>query len=200
MKVIGLTGGIGSGKSTVAAFLKEFGAEIIDADKLGHETLRHGTPVWKDIVAAFGVSMIGTNGDIDRGKLAVLVFNSPEAVARLNSITHPRILTQVRQLLKDYEARGTAVVIVEAALLIETEADWRSIVNEIWVTVAPQEIKLARLKVRSNYSEEESLKRMRSQSSDKYRIQHAGKVIDTDLPLPELKKRVKELWDRITLT
>lgn len=197
MKVIGLTGGIGSGKSTVAAFLKEFGAEIIDADELAHEALRHGTPVWKDIVAAFGNSVIGVNGDIDRGKLAALVFDSPKAVARLNDITHHRILDQIKHIVQEHKIKGTAVVVIEVALLIETEADWKSIVDEVWVTIAPEHIKLARLKARSNYSEEESLKRMRSQSNDNYRMEHADTVIDTDFPLPELKRRVKKLWDGI---
>ena len=91
MKVIGLTGGIGSGKSTVSQFLAELGAVIIDADEVGHEAFKPNTEIWREVIAAFGRQILTPTGDIDRGKLGKIVFNNPESLSRLNQIMHPRI-------------------------------------------------------------------------------------------------------------
>jgi len=197
MKVIGLTGGIGSGKSTVAKFLSEMGAYILDADKIGHEAFKPGTPGWQEVFGAFGKDILKENNEIDRSKLAQLVFGKPEALANLNKIMHPRILEIVKNRLDLLKRRGVKVAVLEATLLIE--AGWRPIVDETWVTVASKRETLKRLKERDNYSEGESLIRIRSQITSKERAKTADVVINTDCSLEEVRMKIEELWhERIT--
>ena len=192
MKVIGLTGGIGSGKSTVSQFLAELGAVILDADKVGHEALKPGTEVCREVVAAFGRQILTPGGNIDRAKLGGIVFSSPEALSQLNRIMHPRMYDMVKARLEEYRRQGAGVVVLEAPLLVE--AGWTSLVDEVWVTVASEATVLRRLKRRTGLSESESLARIRSQLSLEERIKHADVVINTDCGLDELKARVGELW------
>ena len=192
MKVIGLTGGIGSGKSTVSQFLAELGAVILDADRVGHEALKSDTEVWRKVVAAFGRQILTPRGDIDRAKLGEMVFGNPESLSRLNQIMHPRIYDMVKAQLEGYRRQGVEVVVLEAPLLIE--AGWTSLVDEVWVTVAPEAIVLRRLKQGIGLSESESLARLRSQLSLEERIRHAEVVINTDCDLDELRARIGELW------
>ena len=102
MKVIGLTGGIGSGKSTVSQFLKELGAVIIDADKVGHEAFKPDTELWREVVAAFGRQILKPSGDIDRKRLGEAVFGNPELLSRLNQVMHPRMYNMVKAQLEEY--------------------------------------------------------------------------------------------------
>ena len=192
MKVIGLTGGIGSGKSTVSQFLAELGAVILDADRVGHEALKPDTEVWRKVVAAFGRQILTPRGDIDRAKLGEMVFGNPESLSRLNQIMHPRIYDMVKAQLEGYRRQGVEVVVLEAPLLVE--AGWTSLVDEVWVTVAPEAIVLRRLKQGIGLSESESLARIHSQLSSEERIRHAKVVINTDCDLDELRARIGELW------
>lgn len=192
MKVIGLTGGIGSGKSTVSQFLAELGAAIIDADKVGHEAFKPDTEVWHEVVAAFGKQIVTPDGTINREKLGMIVFGNSEARARLNQIMHPRIYDLVQAQLEEYQRQGTGVVIVEAPLLLE--AGWTSLADEVWVTVASEATVLKRLRERTELSESESLARIRSQLPAEKRVRHADVVIDTDCDLDKLKSKVTELW------
>ena len=192
MKVIGLTGGIGSGKSTVSQFLAELGAAIIDADKVGHEAFKPDTEVWHEVVTAFGKRIIAANGTINRKKLGAIVFGNAEAQARLNQIMHPRIHDMVKTQLEEYRRQGVAVAVLEAPLLVE--AGWAPLVDEVWVTVASEATVLKRLRERTGLSKKESLARIRSQLPAEERVRHADAVIDTDCALAELKAKVKELW------
>jgi dephospho-CoA kinase len=195
MKVIGLTGGIASGKSTVARFLKELGAVVIDADKIGHEVLRSDAEVWQEVVATFGEGILTPAGSISREKLGKIVFGNAEPLLKLNQITHPRIAERVKTQLEGHRKDGVGVVVVEAPLLLE--AGWASLVDEVWVTVASEAAVLRRLKDRAGLSEAESLERIRSQMSVAERIRRADVVIDTDCDLDELKARVAELWRKL---
>jgi dephospho-CoA kinase len=192
MKVIGLTGGIGSGKSTVAQFLAELGATIIDADAIGLEVFKPETEAWREVVAAFGKQIINTDGTINRKKLGTIVFANPEARARLNQIMHPRIYEMVKAQLEEYQGRGVSVVVLEAPLLVE--AGWTSLVDEVWVTTASEDIVFKRLRERTGLSEAESQARIRAQLPAEKRIREADVVIDTDCDLEGLKAKVKELW------
>ncbi len=191
MKVIGLTGGIGSGKSTVAAFLAKLGAAVIDADRVGHEILSRDSEAWQQVVATFGRQILSPDDEIDRSQLGGIVFGNPSALSKLNGIMHPPIGETVAARLKQYRQQGVDVVVIDAPLLIE--AGWASLVDRVWVTVAPEATILKRLKG-MGLSPAESGARIRSQLSGKERVKHAGTVIDTDLPLDELKARVTELW------
>ena len=192
MKVIGLTGGIGSGKSTVSRFLAELGAVIIDADKVGHEALKPDTELWREVVSAFGRQILTPGGDIDREKLGEIVFSNPDSLLRLNRIMHPRLYAVVKAQLEECRQQGIEVVVLEAPLLIE--AGWTSLVDEIWVTVASEATVLRRLQERTGLSEPESLARIRSQLSSMERVRYADVTIDTDGELDELRARVEKQW------
>lgn len=197
MKVIGLTGGIGSGKSTVSRFLAELGAAILDADKVGHEAFKPDTDVWREVVAAFGRQVVTPNGDIDRKKLGEIVFGNPKSLSRLNQLMHPRMCDMVKAQLEEYRRQGVDVVVLKAPLLIE--AGWASLVDEVWVTVASQSTVLRRLEKRSGLSEQQSLARIRSQLSSEKRVKHADVVINTECDLNELKSKVDTLWQKLAL-
>ena len=192
MKVIGLTGGIGSGKSTVSRFLAELGAVILDADKVGHEAFKPDTEIWRQVVAAFGSQILTPGGDIDREKLGEMVFGNPESLARLNQIMHPRMYEIVTAQLDDYRRQGIDVVVLEAPLLIEV--GWASSVDEVWVTAASEATVLSRLEEQKGLSRQKALARIHSQLSLEERVRHADVVIDTDCDLDELRARVAELW------
>jgi len=195
MKVIGLTGGIGSGKSTVSQFLAELGAVIVDADRVGHEAFKPDTDVWREVVAAFGRQILTPNGDVDREKLGETVFANPESLLRLNQITHPRIYEMVKAQLEEYRRQGVSVVVLEAPLLVE--AGWSSLVDEVWVTVAPEPTVLRRLKQRVGLSEQQSLARIHAQLLSEERLKHADVVINNNGSLDELRVKVKRLWQAL---
>ena len=192
MKIIGLTGGIGSGKSTVARFLAELGAVVIDADKVGHEVLESDNQARQELIASFGRQIITPEGKIDRKKLSNLVFENPESLSCLNRITHPRIYEMVKARLEHYRQQGVDVVVVEAPLLIE--AGWSSLVDEAWVTVALQATVIKRLRAGMGLSRAEAMTRIHSQLSAKEKVKHADVIINTDCSFAELKEKVSKLW------
>ncbi len=195
MKVIGLTGGIGTGKSTVAQFLAELGAVIIDADKVGHEALQPGGEVWRKVVGAFGQRIVTPEGHINRQTLGSIVFANSEARERLNRIMHPAMYQMVAAQLDQYRRQGVGVAVLEAPVLLE--AGWVPLVDEVWVTVAPEATVLKRLRKRTGLSQDESLARIHSQLRPEERAKHANVVIDTDCTLDEVKARVNGLWQRL---
>ncbi len=194
-KVIGLTGGIGSGKSTVSQFLAKLGAVILDADKVGHEAFKPNTRAWHAVVSAFGKQIISPSGEIDRKKLGEIVFSNPASLSRLNQIMHPRMYDMVKAKIEEYRRQGVDVVVLEAAILIE--ANWTSLVDEIWVTVVSEATVLERLKKQRGLEEEQTLARMRSQLSTEVQLKYADVVINNDGNLDEVKAKVKELWERL---
>lgn len=192
MKVIGLTGGIGSGKSTVSRFLAELGAVVIDADRVGHEAFKAGTGLWREVVAAFGKQVLAPGGDIDRKKLGEMVFDDPDSLARLNRIMHPRMYDTVKAQIEEYRRQGVDVVVLEVILLIE--AGWTSLVDEVWVTVAPEDAVVEHLKQQRGLNEAQIRARINSQLPVEERVKHADVVIRNDGSLAELRDRVEELW------
>ncbi|MFC2026794.1 dephospho-CoA kinase [Chloroflexota bacterium] len=194
MKVIGLTGGIGSGKSTVAGFLAGLGVVIIDADKVGHEVLEGDSEARRQVIDTFGQNIIAPDGKIDRIKLGNIVFDSPEALSRLNRIMHPRISEAVKAQLEQYRRQGVDIVVIEAPLLIE--AGWDTKVDEAWVTTAPRAAILKRLE-QLGLSRTKAMARIRSQLPDRERVKYAGVTINTDCSLDELKVKTGKLWQRL---
>tara|TARA_B100000315_G_scaffold258828_1_gene312344 strand:+ start:915 stop:1502 length:588 start_codon:yes stop_codon:yes gene_type:complete len=195
MKIIGLTGGIGSGKSTVAGFLAELGALIIDADKVGREVLKPGTKIWQQVVATFGGQILTPDGEINRKKLASLVFGSPGRLELLSRLMHPEIYKRIKAQLLEYRRQQDSVVILEAPLLVE--AGWTELVDEVWVITASETTVLERLKQQLGLSQKESLARIRSQLPARERAKHADVVLNTELGLDELRTKVKKLWQRL---
>ncbi len=195
MKVIGLTGGIGAGKSTVAGFLAELGASVIDLDKVGHEALARGGAAREAVIEAFGEGILDENGEIDRARLGEKVFNDPPGLERLIRILHPVIDAMVNERLAACRRRGAKVAVLEAAAMPEAGGDPRA--GELWVTTAPEALVLERLKARSGYSAEEAQARIRNQLPAAARLSHADVVIENTGTLAELKARVKEEWEKL---
>lgn len=193
--VIGLTGGIATGKSTVSQILAELGGVILDADKAGHEALKRGGEVWREVVASFGETVLGSEGEIDRRKLGELVFNDPQARERLNAIVHPRLKARLKEEMAALKREGARVIVLEAALLVE--AGWTGMVDEVWVTEASQDTVLRRLKERNNFTAEQALARVQSQLSREERRRWAQVSIDTDCSLARVREQVMEQWRRL---
>ncbi|MBI4233849.1 MAG: dephospho-CoA kinase [Chloroflexi bacterium] len=193
MVVIGLTGGIGTGKSEVSRLLRELGAEVIDADKLGHEVYRPHSETWREVVAAFGDGILQPSGEIDRKKLGAIVFNNPEALAKLNAIMHPRMYRMAGERIKALQAQGAKVIVLEAAILIE--AGWTPLVDEVWVTTAPEGVVIQRLQRRNNLPEEAVRARIRAQLSQEERARHAQVTVENAGDLAQLRQTVTELWE-----
>ena len=193
MFVIGLTGGIGSGKSTVSDMLRAKGAALVYADQVGHEVYQPGTHVLDEIVAAFGQQVVAGDGQIDRRKLGGIVFSDPEARRRLNAIVHPPMRRLMAQRLDELRRQGERVAVLEAAILIE--AGWIDLADEVWLTLVGPAEAARRLMARSGLSREDAEARIASQLSNQERLEHADVIIDTDCSLAEVARRVDELWD-----
>ena len=203
MLVIGLTGGIGTGKSEAARHLVSLGAELIDADVVGHEVYAPNAEAWRRVVEVFGEGILGPNGEIDRRSLGAIVFSAPDQLARLNGIMHPLMARMVQEKIDGFREQGADVVVVEAALLFE--AGWDSLVEEVWVTDAPEESVIGRLALRNGMSEEEARRRVASQMSRTERLSRADIVIDNSADVAAMRKAIDELWvtivkERIELT
>lgn len=196
MKVIGLTGGIGSGKSLVTEMLTEFGAELINADLLGHQVYLPGREAWHEIVKAFGADILASDKSIDRKKLGQIVFSDKKALEKLNSITHPRIFEEAGRAITQLKAKkeDQGVVVFEAAILIE--ANWTSLVDSIWVVVADREVVIRRLMERNNMSREQAEARINAQLSNEERAKFANIVIRNNDTLDILRQQVLSAWQR----
>lgn len=192
MIVIGLTGGIGTGKSTVSQTLAEQGAVLIDADLVGHQAYLPHQNVWQDVVDAFGRDILNENDEVDRRKLGPLVFGDPAALQKLNQIVHPWMYRTMEKMLQDERQKGTKAVVLEAAILIE--ANWTPLVDQVWVTDASEENVVQRIVSRNNFTPEQVKARIASQMPGEERKKHAQVVIDTNCSIDEVKTKVKELW------
>lgn len=193
--VIGLTGGIGSGKSTVAQFLTELGAIILDADKIGHEVYRPNTEAWNKIVATFGQQILSPTGEVDRKKLGKIVFSDPESRLLLSRIVQPELYETAKARIEEYRRQDVDMVVFEAHSL--GEGRYSSLVDEVWAIVVPEAIVLKRVKEQRGLDKEQTLARIRSQLSSEERVKHADVVINNDGDFEEVKTRVKELWARL---
>ncbi|MFC1944252.1 dephospho-CoA kinase [Chloroflexota bacterium] len=195
MIVIGLIGGIGSGKSTVARMLSSLGAVLIDADKVGHEAYLPHTETWQQVVDAFGTHILGPDETIDRAKLGGIVFKDPDALSRLNGIVHPQMHRMLGDRLEALRREGAEVVVLEAAILIE--ANWTDLVDRIWVVVAPESNVIERLGM-LGVGEKQVRARMSAQMPTEERVKHADVVIHNDGDLASLSARIEELWQGLS--
>jgi dephospho-CoA kinase len=193
MLVIGLTGGIGTGKSQVSNFLEKLGATVISADLIGHEMVRPETEGWRDVVTAFGREILTPGGEVDRKKLGAIVFSDADSLKRLNAITHPRIYSIIEERLESLDDQGREVVVVEAALLFE--AGWTPLVDEVWVVTAPEAQVIRRLQERNKLDEKSIRARFGAQMRQAERVKRADVIMDNGGTLEELEGRVRQLWD-----
>jgi len=191
-KVIGLTGPIGAGKSTVAQVLRELGAKVLDADAIVHDEQSRGTLGYSAIIQTFGTKVLGEDKEIDRKKLAAEVFGDPAKLAQLERILHPRVIARIleaRKMLKDGE-----VLVVEAIKLLESGL--RNVCDEIWVVVAPRDVMLERLAARGLPRAEAEL-RLGRQASEKEFRSAADVVLVNDAGRDRIKDRVLAEWTRL---
>lgn len=197
MLTIGLTGGIGSGKSEVADILRELGAQVIDADLVGHETYRRGEPAWDQVVEAFGSGVVGQDGEIDRGRLGRIVFGDPGSLKRLTDIVWPRIREGLeKRITRERDNGDTTVLVVEAAVLFE--AGWDRLFDEIWVVTAPEADVLERLERQRNQKPAQTRARLRAQMTNEEREQRADVTVRNDEDRAALAATVRQLWtDRV---
>jgi dephospho-CoA kinase len=193
MIVIGLTGGIGTGKSEVARILQGLGAVVINADQVGHEAYKPHSEAWQEVVKTFGEEILQPNGEIDRKRLGGLVFSDPEQLAKLNRVMHPRMAQMVAHHIEYLRGQGVQVVVVEAALLFE--AGWDVLVDEVWSTDSPIDSIIQRLRARNGLSEAEIKRRMSSQMSKEERLERSDVIIGNAGDMASLESTVQSLWD-----
>lgn len=195
MLVVGLTGGIGSGKSAVAAMLAARGAVVLDADQHAREVVAPGTPGLAAVIEAFGPGVRAADGSLDREALARLVFPDPAALARLNAIVHPLVGALSAERHAAAAAAGTRVLVHDVPLLVE--GGLAAAYDVVVVVDAPEELQLARLVGPRGLSEDDARARMARQATREQRRAVAGHVLLNDGTLAELDAAVAELWQQL---
>ena len=196
MLVVGLTGGIASGKSTVSQYLRELGAEIIDADVIAGELVYPQSSAWQEVVNHFGKEIIDENGFLKRKKLGQIIFQSPAEREVLNEILHPKIKQRIAEQIQAFrQQEEVSLIIVDAPLLIES--GMTGMVDEVWVVSIPVELQLQRLRERDKLSEAEAQKRLTSQMPLQEKIKYAQRVIDNSGTIINTKKTIDFLWKQV---
>ncbi|AEE91750.1 dephospho-CoA kinase [Tepidanaerobacter acetatoxydans] len=198
MTVVGLTGGIASGKSTVSSLLKDKGAAIIDADEIAKEIMSKGKPVWINVVNHFGEQILNDDkSDIDRKKLADIVFSDRIQLEALNSLTHPEILKEIKKQLENYKKAGRKVIVIDAALLLESGLD--ALVDEVWLVAVDEKTQIKRLIMREkDMAHAQALNRIKSQMPLKEKLKYANRVIDNNAGIEETREQIDEIWREIS--
>ena len=195
MKIIGITGGIGSGKTEVARIFNKLGAKIISGDEIGKEVVERNRFVLKKLVKIFGEGILNRNKKLNRRKLGEIAFSSIENRDKLNKIVHPYLLSNLKKQIKAHRKKGPGIVIVDAALIIEwglqKELDYLILVESSFQN------RIKRLKEYSGYSQKEAINRIKAQIKDRTRREYADYVIRNDKDLKELKRKVLFLWERL---
>jgi dephospho-CoA kinase len=196
MLIVGLTGGVASGKSVASQVLEEEGAYIIDADQIARELVQARTPTWKELIKVFGKEILQKDGSIDRKKLAAKVFSDPEQRDQLNRILHPRIKKEMGRRLKAIRQKDPeAIVVIDAPLLIET-GDHREM-DEVIVVLSTEEQQIERLKERQGVDPEEARRIIASQIATEEKLKVADFVIRNEGALEETVKRTKEVFQEL---
>jgi len=190
--VVGLTGNIGSGKSTVAGIFAELGAEVIDADKVGHNLLKR-KEVKEKIIQRFGSSILNKKGEIERRKLRRIVFQDKKKLEQLNSILHPLISSEIKKKIIFSQAR---IIMVDAAILLET--GWDSLVDKIIVVSASYKTRRKRIEENREFNQEEIEGIIKAQFSQDRKIQRADFLIKNEGSIEETKKQVEQIWKKLT--
>tara|TARA_B100001250_G_C19597144_1_gene698911 strand:+ start:84 stop:677 length:594 start_codon:yes stop_codon:yes gene_type:complete len=196
--IIGLTGGIASGKSTVAQQLGQLGAHVIDADKLGHNAYVSGSEAFDLVVSVFGGDTVGSDGEIDRKVLGSKVFGNAESLKKLTDIVWPAIKQMATQeILSVKEQRPEQVIVLEAAVLFE--AGWEDIVDEVWSTIVDREVAIERASNRDGTDRSQVEARIDAQISNEERKEKADRLIDNSGSEADLQAQVKQIWNALSL-
>jgi len=192
--VIGITGGIASGKSTISKFLEGMGAYIIDADEIGREVVQKGEKAYNEIVRYFGSDVLLNSGEINRKKLGNIVFSEPEELKVLNDITHPEIVKRISEKIDDLKKAGVKAIIIDAAILIEMGLN--KYCDKIWFIQTNKETQLSRLMERDRFDSKNAQNRIKRQHGNEKNIAFADVIINNDKPLEKIREEVKEIWDK----
>ena len=197
MNTVGLTGGIGSGKSTVSGILAGLGAVVIDADKVGHDIYLPGTEAWQKVVDRFSKAILADDETIDRKKLAT-IFGTDGMLEELNAIVHPIMYKEIKKRIFSLRATGTeAPIIVEAAILIE--AKWTTLADIVWVVETDKAAVVDRVSSQRGMSPEETEARIGKQLSNRQRREHAHLVIHNNGTVADLEREVCAAWDTLSV-
>ncbi|MDO5027171.1 MAG: dephospho-CoA kinase [Tissierellia bacterium] len=188
-KIIGLTGSIATGKSTVARLLSDLGYQVVDADRIGHELMEKGNANYQEIVTYFGDEILSQDGQIDRNKLGQIVFSSEQDLKLLNKISHKNIFHKINDII---EKSQEDTIFVELPLLIElkNQGKLRLNLDEIWLVYVNQDLQLERLIKRNGFTEDEAIKRIKSQLSVEEKKEHADFVLYNDKDVNFLKTQI----------
>ena len=198
MKLIGLTGGIASGKSTVATILKQLGAAVINADELSREVVQPGNEAWKEIVETFGADILQSDKTLDRKKLRTMVFNSQEARKKLEAIIHPKVRALAEERIRELAAAGRSIIVYEVPLLFEGQLHlWLRPVILVACDVNAQK---QRLRDRDHLTNTEAQRHIDAQMSLEEKRKLADYVIENNGSLEELEQQVKSVLEMITAT
>ena len=187
---VGLTGGIASGKSAVAEVLKSEKIPVIDADEVSRAVMRPGSSLFYDIVQAFGHEVLNQDGDLDRAALGEKVFSNPQALERLNTLTHPVIWAEMQRQVTELEQKHPLVVVMVPLLLENRRQDW---VDEVWLVSLPREVQKARLMERNHLSPEQAEARISAQMPLEDKLALADRVIDNSGTLEQLHRSLLEV-------
>ena len=195
MKVIGLTGGIASGKSTASAYLRELGAAIVDADAISRASTRRGGAAFEAVCAAFG-DILGADGEIDRRKLGGIVFADEDARRKLNSIVHPAVMTESRAQIENARASGVKVCILDVPLLFETGME--KLCDETWLIYVPREEQIRRMAERDGLDAADAAARIDSQMPLEEKLKRADVAIDASGTIEQTREKLRRLWEERT--
>lgn len=192
MLKVGLTGGIGSGKSAVAAELSSYGAVVVDADAIAREVVEPGTPGLAEVVARFGDGVLAQDGGLDRAALGEIVFTDQDRLAELNAIVHPRVAERSDELMAQARAEGAEIVVYDVPLLVENGLE--SLYDVVVVVDAPDRVRIERVSRDRNMPREQVRDRIRAQADRQRRLDAADLVVDNSGTREELRERVARLW------
>jgi len=199
LKVIGVTGGLCTGKTTVARFFAELGAEVLDADEIAHQVMRPGEKPWEEIVVAFGEDVLDNDRTINRRSLAKIVFESREALERLEGIVHPAVIGEIQKSLIQIKAKKSAsFVVIDAPLLIEAGLD--KIVDELVVVKVSQGKQIERTVSSGRITRDQAMKRIAYQLPLTKKIEKADYVIDNSGSLDQTRRQVERIWRKIWIS
>ncbi len=190
--VIGITGPIGAGKSTVLEILATLGADVIDADKVAHEVMAPGGPVYQEIIDTFGRDIVRPDGHIDRRRLAQRVFNDSEALRQLEAIVHPAVFEAVQQHIT---RSRKPIIALEAIKLLESGLSI-TLCDEVWVVLAPPEVQRQRLAARG-MTPEDVRRRLAAQLPPEAYARRADVVLDNSKDIEHLRRQVEQAWQRV---
>lgn len=196
MIIVGLTGGIASGKSTVAGFLSSAGAHVIDADQIAREAVEPGAPAFNAVVSLFGLTILGPDGGLDRKRLGDIIFNDPQKKARLEAIVHPWVRQRAAETTSRIVAQDSEAVIVQEVPLL-FEVGMQNDLVEVIVVYVPESVQLERLMRRDGIDKKAALARIRSQMAIDEKRRRASIVIDNSSRVADTRKQAMAVYKRL---